>query len=81
MEFQIIDRLLYFKDFSVKLNENSYKRMNTTNDFDEFYVVEAEDMTTQAAAIVTVGTKITTTIQQGTYHTFRIIKYIEIISP
>ena len=33
-------------------------------------------MTTQAAAIVTGITKITTTTQQGIYQTFRIIKDI-----
>ena len=76
MEFRIIDRLLYLKDFSAKSNENSFKRLNTTNDFDEFDVVEAEDRTTQAAGIVTGITKITETTQQGIYHTFKIIKDI-----
>ena len=76
MEFRIIDRLFHLKDFSLKSNENSFKRLNTTNDFDGFDVVEAEDMTTQAAAIVTGITKITTTTQQGIYQTFRIIKDI-----
>ena len=72
----LIDRLLYLKDFSEKSNENSFKRLNTTNDFDEFDVVEAEDRTTQAAGIVTGITKITETTQQGIYHTFKIIKDI-----
>ena len=40
-------------------------RFNTTNDFDDFDVVEAVDMTTQAAVIVNELTRITTTTRQG----------------
>ena len=50
---------------TVQLRENSFKRVKTTNDFDEFYVVEAEDMTTQAAAVVNGTTKVTTTTSKG----------------
>ena len=49
------------------MRENSFKRVKTTNDFDEFYVVEAEDMTTQAAAVINGTTKVTTTTSKGVY--------------
>ena len=51
----------------MKIEPEFLIRFNTTNDFDQFDVVEAEDITTQAAAIVNEITKLTTTSRQGTY--------------
>ena len=62
----------------MKIEPEFLIRFNTTNDFDDFEVVEAEDMTTQAAVIVNEITKITTT-RQGICDMIEITKIIEMI--
>ena len=63
----------------MKIEPEFLIRFNTTNDFDDFEVVEAEDMTTQAAVIVNEITKITTTTRQGICDMIEITKIIEMI--
>ena len=63
----------------MKIEPEFLIRFNTTNDFDDFEVVEAEDMTTQAAVIVHEITKITTTTRQGICDMIEITKIIEMI--